>query len=223
MEITLSSRKYPGLKAIIDEEDYSLIEGHKWHPMKSPTKGRDLFYAVTDVYREGVRTTLTMHRLVLDAKKGSIIDHINGNGLDNRKSNLRAVTQRENLHNQHFKYASKYPGVVLNKSDKKWRAYLTNNKLGKKRHVHLGVFDTEEEAYHAYLWGVGEVEAGREIPSIREMKKTSRFKNVNWKKNVGKWVAELTVKGKYHYLGCFDSEMDAHGAVVKFREQNGSD
>lgn len=138
IQIKLNSRKYPGLKAIIDEEDYPLIKDHKWRPMKSPTKGRDLFYAVRDVYKEGKRTTLTMHRVILFPPKSYVIDHINGDGLDNRKSNLRAVTQRENLHNQHFKYASKYPGVNWDKGTKKWKASLTNRKAI-KRNVHLGL------------------------------------------------------------------------------------
>lgn len=216
IQINLTSKKYPGLKIKVDKEDYPLVKDYKWHPSKARSQRRDLFYALADIYRNGIRTTISMHRLILKAKGGTVIDHINGDGLDNRKSNLRFVTQRVNTQNKHVKNSSNYPGVGWSKANNKWRARVMDSEGVT---FHLGTYDDEEEAYQAYLWGLSELEAGRSIPSLREMRKTSRYKNVNWKTKVGKWVAELTVKGKYYYLGCFDTEEDAHEAVVKFRGQ----
>ena len=79
-------------------------------------------------------------------KKGFEIDHINGNGLDNRKSNLRFVTPRQNLQNMHTKRYSKYPGVTWHKINHRWMAQIKIN----GRPIYLGYFNNEYEAYLAY-------------------------------------------------------------------------
>jgi len=92
------------------------------------------------------------HRLAWIISNGDIpehlrIDHINRNRSDNRLCNLRLVTHMENCHNQTLKSinTSGYPGV--NKKNKKWRARIKAN----YKNIHLGYFDTKEEAYQAYL------------------------------------------------------------------------
>jgi hypothetical protein len=74
------------------------------------------------------------------------IDHIDGNGLNNQKSNLRVVTHRENHQNRQHKKSSKFPGVSWNKKIKKWNAKI---RIGNKS-LHLGYFYDEEEASKAY-------------------------------------------------------------------------
>ena len=87
--------KYADRVAIIDDEDYDLVVPHKWYGHKA--RG-DLFYARTHI--EG--RELSMHRLVMKAAPGDLeIDHIDGDGLNNQKSNLRAVTHSVNLQNTH--------------------------------------------------------------------------------------------------------------------------
>jgi hypothetical protein len=114
MKIPLRSRTYHGYYAEIDEEDYPLIKNYKWRASKTPTKCRDHFYANADAYKiidsneyyptgngkrnpDDLKTSITMHRLIMDfPKRPHVVDHINGNGLDNIRSNLRIVTHREN-------------------------------------------------------------------------------------------------------------------------------
>jgi hypothetical protein len=102
--------------------------------------------------------TRHVHKLVADAflgpSNGLVIDHINGNGFDNRLRNLRYVTSRENVSCENVKRkkpkASKYPGVSYNANSngkKKWRSILAHNKIK----YSLGTFWTEEEARDAYL------------------------------------------------------------------------
>lgn len=99
--------------------------------------------------------TTRMHRAIIDAPNGMVVDHINGDSLDNRRSNLRLATSQEN--NRNAKKAagkmrvmsSQYKGLSRVKDglrSKKWRAMLA---IDRKR-IHLGHFNTEEEAARAY-------------------------------------------------------------------------
>lgn len=134
-----------GMRSRIDVEnsDLSYIN---WHVNMH---GRNV-YAVGRVSGKLVK----MHRLIMSRKLGrelnktEIVDHINGNGLDNRLLNLRIVDKRENACNRYINggmKSSKYKGVSFNKSAGKWSAHITNDG---KRH-YLGLF-VEEEAAEAY-------------------------------------------------------------------------
>ncbi len=97
---------------------------------------------------------ITSHKLAWIISNGEIpkglqIDHINRNRSDNRLCNLRAITQMENCHNQTLRSTnvSGYTGVFWHNQSKKWRSKITIN----YKHIHLGGFDTKEEAYQAYL------------------------------------------------------------------------
>ena len=135
MLIPLTKGKF----AIIDDEDFELIKNSKWHY-------DNYGYAHATINYKQVR----MHRLILGLKPKEIGDHINGDRLDNRRSNLRVCSFRENLTNKKISLRNKcgYKGVYLNsKSGKKvWRADVYS--LGKK--YYLGLFETKEEAAKAY-------------------------------------------------------------------------
>lgn len=93
IEITLTK----GKKAIIDEDDLKIVKKYKWRAFKTRTKYKDHYYAITDVKQpNGNNTTLYMHRLIMGAEKGLVVDHINRDGLDNRRNNLKVITQKEN-------------------------------------------------------------------------------------------------------------------------------
>jgi hypothetical protein len=90
-----------------------------------------------------------MHREIMQATAGTIVDHQNRNGLDNRKTNLRFVNRRENALNCTKKgrpSGSKYRGVCRDEKRGKWRAYIHSGLKPK----HLGYFDSEEEAARAH-------------------------------------------------------------------------
>ena len=129
-----------GKLALVDDEDYSRIMIYKW----CAVKGRNAWYAKR---RDG-KNILYLHRIILDAKPGEECDHINGDGLDNRKSNLRIVTHQQNQHNQRKlnPRSSKYKGVCKRKDRRGWDAYIQVN----YEQIHLGTFDSEEEAAKAY-------------------------------------------------------------------------
>lgn len=140
MEIPLSRGKV----AVIDDGDYSLIKDYHWFAV-NPGK---TFYATGHRSMiDGVRKKVSMHRLIMGAQSNEVVDHINGNGLDNRRSNLRLCTRSENQWNRHRTCGtSKYKGVCWASMMKKWKAAIRY--YGKR--INLGFFDTEDEAAKAY-------------------------------------------------------------------------
>ena len=134
-----------GLFATVDANDAAMLARYRWHAKPC----RTTVYAQTNVRlskpigRRKYRT-LTMHRFLLGEPTGQI-DHVNTNGLDNRRNNLRHVTQSQNLGNQkkcRKKTHSKYKGVTWHKKTRAWVASL--------RSRHLGYFADEKSAAEAY-------------------------------------------------------------------------
>lgn len=142
MEVDLSQ----GLVAIVDDDDRELVSGYSW----TPRQGANTCYAYTNIPHPsggGRQTKLYMHRLILglahgDPRQG---DHIDGNGLNNRRSNLRFATRSQNqLNRVGVDRTSTYKGVSKNHSG--WRARIY---LDRTEH-YLGTFPTEQEAVAAY-------------------------------------------------------------------------
>ncbi len=127
--------------AIVDLLDYEKVEGFRWH--RHPEG-----YAHACVKRDGKWISLLMHRLLTGVSNGSIIDHTNGNGLDNRRKNLRVCSRAENDANADIweTNTSGYKGVSYYRSTGKWRVAF--GVQGKSYYV--GYYDTKEEAALAY-------------------------------------------------------------------------
>lgn len=135
-----------GLFAIVDDVDYELLNQWKWYAHKN---GR-VFYATRHISKT---KSLKMHQEIIGETPGFVCDHINGDGLDNRRDNLRTVTNRQNLQNRHVESSSKYPGVHWHKAIRRWQAQITINGYRK----YLGVFISEEDAYATYLKAVSDL------------------------------------------------------------------
>lgn len=134
-----------GKFAIVDDEDYKYLSQWKW----SALKNRNKYYAVRNAKSNGKRTMITMHRQIMQALPNLLIDHINGDGLDNRKGNLRICQNSDNQYNgqaQNRTTSSKYKGVSWSSLRRKWRSQIGYK--GKK--LHLGYFDNEINAAKAY-------------------------------------------------------------------------
>ena len=133
-----------GLDAIIDAEDVNLISGYNW----TAYKGGRTFYASRTKNAKYYQKNVSMHRVIIKAPPKMHVDHINGNGLDNRKENLRLATQSQNQHNARRRVdnPSGYKGVRAYKDTGKYQARITCS--GKQ--YHLGYFETAIEAHNAY-------------------------------------------------------------------------
>ncbi len=111
-EIPLSK----GFFAVVDDEDYNRVSQFKWHAVVH----RNLVYAFSHHY-SGIH--VSMHSFIIGLKRGLEIDHIDGNGLNNSKLNLRHVTRRQNCQNLHpasYKKVSKYPGISFHTKTGRW-------------------------------------------------------------------------------------------------------
>jgi hypothetical protein len=131
-----------GLKTKVDDEDYDYLMQHSWFAQKD---NRGKIYAATTIMGD----TVYMHRLLMDEKDGDVvIDHKNNNTLDNRKENLVASSSQENAMNKsktEENRSSKFKGVTKMPNGK-WKAHIGKN----DKDIHLGYFDTENEAAEAY-------------------------------------------------------------------------
>lgn len=144
VRIPLHSRKYHDLFAVIDEEDADLVRHHRW----CPKTGRNTIYAHTAITRDGVRTSITLHRFLIDAKPGEIVDHINHDGLDNRRSNIRVCTLDQNGANRRGAAKSNqcgYIGVYFHTRFNRYCASVSR----KGKTIHVGYFDNALDAAHA--------------------------------------------------------------------------
>jgi len=132
--------------AILDQHDYYHLGKLKWYFTGFDGK----FYAVRNFTIDNIRTKIvSMHRELINAPKGLLVDHKNGNSLDNRKSNLRLATRGQNLCNSKRNKdncTSKYRGVSWHKRSRKWRIGLQSE--GKC--VVSKLFDNEIDAAKAY-------------------------------------------------------------------------
>ena len=133
-----------GYKTLVDDEDYDYLNQWNWFYLKA-FRSSDKFYAKANFVLNSKPKQLFLHRLIMNAPRHLDIDHINRNGLDNRKCNLRLCTTSQNCANKTaFNKWSEYKGIM--KHRKAWVAAITVN----NNRIYLGSFKTEIEAARAY-------------------------------------------------------------------------
>jgi len=138
--------------ALIDIRDIEKVKKYKWH-----------ISGTGYVSHKSTKTSLLLHRYITDCPKGKVIDHANHNRLDNRRSNLRICTQKQNARNQSIRTdnSSGYKGVRWH-PQWGWQAYIAD----KGKQVHVGWYKTKEEAIKARMRRANEFYGGfaNEIP-----------------------------------------------------------
>lgn len=135
--------------ALIDEDDFADTSQMNWclHVV------RGLKYAVTTLFLKDKvvtgKTSLLLHRYLLQTGPNEEVDHRDGDGLNNRRENLRIATSSENKMNAGKKRSSrsKFKGVSWYSGARKWVARIVDSK---RRRIHLGSFDSEKDAALAY-------------------------------------------------------------------------
>lgn len=135
-------------RILTDPEDRHWLERYTFSVQQHGSEDSPIFYACVRPTIDGRRSPLYLHRLILGAKKGERVDHINGNGLDNRRENLRFATASGNGANSrtYRNNTSGYKGVHWEHRRGKWYANLTHQ--GKT--IFIGRFDLPEDAARAY-------------------------------------------------------------------------
>lgn len=136
-----------GYECLIDAEDLDCVLAlGRWHTHK--ISDRHIYAAHSGVNEQGRKHTVLLHRIVTRAARGMMVDHLNGNTLDNRKHNLRICTHAENMRNLAGALPTSLTGVRgVSPMGRKFRARIT---LGDKN-IHLGTFDTIAEAQDARI------------------------------------------------------------------------
>lgn len=146
-KIKLTQNKF----TIVDDEDFDWLNQYKWYALKAP----NTYYAVRNfTVLKNKRKKIYVHRLILEKnikrklEVWECIDHINDNGLDNRKLNLRICNNQQNQFNSRKQKntTSKYKGVLWHNRDKKWMSYIYYNNKSK----YLGYYSSEVEAAKIY-------------------------------------------------------------------------
>ena len=242
--LTIESKTHGTHHVLLDDEDYDRVvaEG-KWYIQKDSR--REVFYVRRATYENGKQKMIHLHRFIVDAPKGKVVDHINGDGRDNRKENLRICTHAENVRNRNTPPRGKvgYYGVNYStvKTVKKYEASLK----GAPKKIFGGLFFTAEEAAVAYDElakkhhrefatlnfpnGVPPdvmqkiIEGQKEYEKIRKhrpVEKQSKQKGVSWQKNSRKkWRARLGKK----CIGYFKTEEEAIAARLRAEREVAED
>lgn len=129
-----------GGETLVDDEDYDFFNRWRW-----VRNGRGYVHrGIKRTDRTG--TSLSLHREIAEANKGELVDHIDGNTLNNQRANLRICTHKENTANKKLSINNKtgYKGVTVYKNQ--WRAMIATNDA----RIHIGLYDDIVEAALAY-------------------------------------------------------------------------
>lgn len=138
--------------ALVDDDDYEAVKQFKWFALRDDKKdGREMFYAVRSVGSKvdgkWKNKMFYLHRDLMPGVKQ--IDHIDGDGLNNQRSNIRPATKSQNAANRKnlsTTASSRFRGVSWFKPTKRWRACIKVN----QKYISLGYFLSEEDAARAY-------------------------------------------------------------------------
>lgn len=196
--------------ALVDDGDFAIASQYTW----SDSEG----YAKTRINGK----TVALHRLIMNPPAGMVVDHINGDTLDNRRTNLRICAIRGNAQNRRKQRGtkSKYKGVGWFKPTQQWTASITAN--GKS--YALGYYDTQEEAGAAYNYaahqlhgefarlneGLGMLPVNLTALNDRVTRSsTSGYRGVRPNKTFAGYRADIRVDSKLLFLGSFDNLIDA--------------
>ena len=139
----MSGPKY----AKVDPADYKRLRKHEWLVKKT----RNSYYSlrIGPGKKAGRESQIYMHKEILKVPEGMVTDHINRDGMDNRRANLRAATHSQNMCNKRKRSGptySKYKGIHWHKLHRKWKAAITFE----KKRIYLGSFENEIDAAKVY-------------------------------------------------------------------------
>ena len=133
-----------GKIALVDDDIYEKLNSYKWCTHKCGTK----IYAARKVRINGKCISFRMHRFIMNPSKGMQVDHLDENGLNNQRSNLRICTASQNRMNRgkQIDNTSGYKGVSWSKGKNIWQSLIGVE----RKQIHLGFYNNKEKAYRVY-------------------------------------------------------------------------
>lgn len=207
--IKLNGKYGEGKFAIVDSDDYDELINFDWFC-------NNYGYAIRNILEDGKPRGVFMHRQIMDTPDDKITDHINGDILDNRKSNLRIVTHAENNMNRpgNSNSTSTYKGVYKNEKRNCYVVRIKGKYLGEfENETHAAkVYDyyaLREFGEYAYLNFPDDVFEHYEKPKVSR-RNSSGYIGVSWSKDKQKWHAYIRgLDGKRINIGRFVDKNDA--------------
>jgi hypothetical protein len=173
-KIKLKSERYRRRFAIVDDSDFETINKYVWYA-NTCHKSKVIYAIRFEIDDKGRRRSIRMHREILGASRGIHVDHVDGNGLNNQRCNLRACTSQQNCRNaaKHKSGTSFYKGVVYNRRS----GFFIARIWFEKKSLNLGNYRDENSAAEAYnaaasrLFGefarLNEIRASNRIVSVQ--------------------------------------------------------
>ena len=133
-----------GYVALVDDCDYEKVAIHSWYAATTTYRAD----GTPRIYAAKGTNPCYMHRFILQAAKLTMVDHIDGNTLNNQRANLRLCTNAENSRNSKGTKGttSKYKGVHFRRAGQDWLAQITCN----YKNIYIGIYKTEVLAAKAY-------------------------------------------------------------------------
>lgn len=134
--------------ALVSDEDFDFLNQWKWYAFQ-PKNNKTMYAFRTKGHGKGIKKSFAMHFVLMKPAKGLVTDHINGDGLDNRRENLRICTTAENMRNRtrlNKNNKSGFKGVSWQEDHSAWRATVMFN----RKQYFGGFYDTVKEAAKGY-------------------------------------------------------------------------
>lgn len=146
MKIYIKSKRLGLCEVMYDDGDHELLSKHKWY-LHGMSRYMHTIYAQTHFYKDGKRSVMSMHRMILNNPAGTV-DHIDRNGLNNQRSNIRVVDNKVNRLNSKLNSNSStgQRNIVLNPKTRKYEIKLSRKIGGTKKSLYFGAFTTLDEA-----------------------------------------------------------------------------
>jgi extradiol dioxygenase family protein len=232
--IFLNRRKGNNLETLIDLADLDKVNKFPGTFYAAFSQTTDSYYATCqESLRNGKQRTVRLHRLLFDEPDNFIVDHIDHNTLDNRRSNLRLVDHSINMRNlksaQKNNVYSDVVGVSWRKQTNSWIVRITVN--GKR--IQVGTTKSYDEAvkmsvqarslYYPHNKSTIELPRDFSLSVYREVPRANKSvkspKNIFYHKRDKKWDVAVTVNGKRKYIGRYSDLEDAKKALDDYKAQ----
>lgn len=210
-----------GGQTIVEQRDYKRVAKERWFQSSNG-------YAIRQGWEGGKHWQIFLHRVINKTPPGKFTDHINGNKLDNRRSNLRTVNKAQNSTNRpkidRRVLTCKFKGVSWHESTNLWRARIRDGNFERTTYhktEHQAALDYNRMALEHFKEYARLNELPFDVEPTVPRKKTSQYRGVAFKPKSERWEAGIDIDGLWTHIGSFGTEQEAalayNAAAIKLR------
>lgn len=211
--LSKKGRKHKGKYfAQVDDEDYEMLMKFNWSVSISAKTN----YAIWSIIKDGIHHTIKLHRMIMRITDPKVeVDHLDHNGLNCQKNNLRAGTKSNNQWNRNIdktNKSSRYIGVTWKKKNNRWEVHISHN----NKRVQIGCFIDEIQAAKAYDKKAFELRGNLAKLNFKEIDNSIRVEN-NRHKWDGKIIGYTADSGTSKCIKCGCVKKYVKGVITFFR------